>query len=964
MACKDFLRGVVGDAFSDEQIDEMLDRLASRAKRLGMAEPDLEYNQALRKAAKELTAEDLKAKIINRRAAAFAEVAKMNRALHFEGETNNLGKRFQELMVGSSRLQAKTGLSTDARGRAQGDIWRNQLVMDLEKIDGALDRLSNWIGKTDRDFEKEVAHELSRLNGAKIAPSKDAMAGPVAAALKAAQDKVFDGLNATGAYLSRLPGYITKQDHDPLKISGGFWRGMGNNAEKAKLHRQAWIDYILPRLDETTFAPVDERVYAQIKANGLEFSPAALRTEGVVNSIEIARRDFLENVWSDIVLGKNNMDDLSDLDSLHLPAGLANKVSRARVLHFKDANSWLEYHSEFGSGSFLETFMRGIDKGARNKALMEVWGPNPKAAWEAERTRRIDEAVSKNEIKAAEFLRDGGREREFAVLDGSVDGPRGGGEARASAVGQALRVQQSLAKLGGMTLTSISDIGASATALVRAGVPIFSAYSDILSGITRLQGDDAVKAADLVGVASRAMIGDIAGNFSAHDGGVASIRKLENAFYKVNGFELWQTGVRRGVSAALTKLLGNNSELAFDALEGGMRTQLERFGIDAPLWDLIRASGVKIGDDGAKYITPDIVQNLDNDALVKWQNPPKQTDTAKVTEARKAINAAFEKIGEPEKFETFARMDEDAQALLQSIGVNEAAWNNIRAQGLENTTNKTLAKYLAIDDVWTDTQKLRAKDEAQIRLQSWFSAFVDDALTEPRAAEKAAMTWGTRDGTAMGVIIRLATQFKSFPYTFVTRNILPTGREFASTYGAVARGEAPVEALGRPAMMAANTLVGMTVLGYVAGAMKDLVAGKEPRPIDRPETWMAAFVQGGGAGFYGDFLVSQYNREGQGPLAALLGPSIGSAEQILSMYGKLRDGDDDVGASAMKFGIANVPFANLFYLRAALNYGMLYNMQEYASPGYLARMEERMQEKEGRGFMVEPQQLSESYGAR
>jgi hypothetical protein len=187
-------------------------------------------------------------------------------------------------------------------------------------------------------------------------------------------------------------------------------------------------------------------------------------------------------------------------------------------------------------------------------------------------------------------------------------------------------------------------------------------------------------------------------------------------------------------------------------------------------------------------------------------------------------------------------------------------------------------------------------------------------------------------------------------------------QELNGSLAAIRRGDVGREALGRPAMMAANTIVGLTVLGYLGQATKDLVAGREPRPVDDPKTWLASFVSGGGAGIYGDLLFGQYNRAGQGPLAALAGPTVGTVEQILSLYGKLREGKD-AGAEALRLGLANVPFLNLFYLRGALNYGLLYQMQEAASPGYLARIEKRMEDLEGRGFWLEPAQLEESRAA-
>jgi hypothetical protein len=987
-ACAGPIRAAVGDNFSDEEIEDLVGRLAARAKRLGLSDPNISEAEALKKAAAELTAEELKGKLIAKRMETFAALAREKRGGRFKQPVSMLGKTLQDLNVGSSRQGALVGLSVDARGRAYADSWRGELVRDLEGIEGALPRLQNWLGGADKEFEADVARELGRLNDpqGKAKPSADPAATQVATAMKAAQDKAMKALNDRGAWIGKMPGYVTKQNHDVIKVSGGFSKGWTPGTQLAAENSAEWIKAIGPLLDDRTFEVADE-----IRLRDLERETAQITNQRIAEdgwgTVELdreqalkdmghdtledyladGRTNMLQQVWKDIVLGKSADDgaDLSDLAGFTPPPGTARQVSKARVLHFKSPDDWIKYHSTYGSGSFLETFMLGIEGSAKNAALLETWGPNPKAAFDAERKRLGARAEKAGDVKAYQEIMDPGREREFAMLDGSASAPRGGLEARIALIGQGLRTQQSLAKLGGMTVTSISDLGSAATALMRAGVPIFSAYKELLTGVTRTAGADAAHIGDLVNVTSRAIAGDIAGNFAAMDSPVGLLSKAQRVFYKVNLFDMWQTGVRRGASTALARLLGGRADRAFADLGDGVGEQLRRFGVDAGLWDLVRKHATEMEGEAGRFITPDAAGKITPDEAVKWLNPPKVRDKPAIAAARIKLKDALANAGiaEGSTLGAWTHLDRDVQATLKQGGFTRALWERIRDHAnLDKVTDRSIAKDLKIPDIWTPSQKQSASEEAQLRMQAWFSGFVDDATTEPRAAEQAILTWGQRDGTAMGTTMRMLTQFKSFPLSMITRNILPTLREANTSLAAIQAGKAGMEALGRPAMLMANTMVGLTMLGYVAGAARDLMAGKDPRPVDRPETWLAAFVQGGGAGFYGDFLFAQYNRFGQGPLSALAGPTVGTAEQLLSLYGKLREGDD-VGAKAVQLGISNVPFANLFYLRAALNYSMLYSLQEAASPGYLARMEQRMQEQEGRGFAIAPPQLEASQGA-
>lgn len=958
MKCRGPIRAVVGDKFTDDEIDDMIFRIGARAKAKGLGNPDIEFNAALRVAAKELTANELKARIIKKRAEVFAEIAKIKRNDFFGDDIENYHLRLREFNVGTSRVQGQAALSIDAKSRGLEDAWRGELINELQKIDGAMVMLHDGWGRADRNFEKEVARELSRLNGAQIKPSENNIAIEVAQILKKSSDKTSKALNSSGAYIGKLDGYITKQNHDAIKVSGGFWKGWTKNSQQHKVNMNKWIDYTALRLHEKTYENVDELTISKLEKNHGDINNLA--KSDIENEIKFARREFLENIWKDIVLGRGGTGELNDLDAVSIPQGLANKLSKERVLHFKDADAWLEYHEEFGSGSFLETFLRNQAAAAKSKIMLDAWGPNPKAAFEAQMDSLSKKARDAGFIKAADEVRDGLRIREFEAIDGTLDQPHSIAETRAATIGQSIRSWIGMSKLGGMALSSITDMGASATALVRAGAPIFESYADVLQGVSRLKSEDAKEVAEVIGVVSRSVAGQIASNFATHDMGVQSLRKLQSFFYKVNGFDFWQKGVRTGVSTGLAKILGNNSHLDYSALSKGMREQLDRFGIDDKLWNLIKPFAQEFEKEGGKYITPDMARQINIDDAVLWHGQPKQVDREKVSQLRLNLKQAFKDIGEPEQFETFKNLPEDAQLQLQNLGVDDKIWTMFRNQGLDNITNKTLAKHFNIADIHTQAQKDAAIDEAHLRLQTWFTSFIDDAMTEPRAAEKMILNFGTRDGTALGIIVRLATQFKSFPLSTITRNWYPTMKDDASSLGAVIRGEADISELGRPVMMAANTIASMTVLGYLASAMKDIASGKEPLPTDRWETWSRAFISGGGAGFIGDILFAEARRN-QSIFSAVTGPAIGTGEQIYNIYKQLREGDfDDVGGDVWDLAKGNIPFANVFYVKALLNYTILYNFQEMASPGYLARMEARMEEKEGRGFLVDPPQLEDS----
>jgi hypothetical protein len=146
----------------------------------------------------------------------------------------------------------------------------------------------------------------------------------------------------------------------------------------------------------------------------------------------------------------------------------------------------------------------------------------------------------------------------------------------------------------------------------------------------------------------------------------------------------------------------------------------------------------------------------------------------------------------------------------------------------------------------------------------------------------------------------------------------------------------------------------------MAMTAKDLIKGKKPRPIDTPEQLAkvmgAAMAQGGAMGIYGDFLFGQTSRFGGGVLETAAGPTLGKANDAYRLFQDLKSGDANA-ANTLKFAIQNTPYANLFYTRMALDYLVLHEISEAMNPGYLRRMERRVEQETGQEFWLRPSEV-------
>jgi hypothetical protein len=229
------------------------------------------------------------------------------------------------------------------------------------------------------------------------------------------------------------------------------------------------------------------------------------------------------------------------------------------------------------------------------------------------------------------------------------------------------------------------------------------------------------------------------------------------------------------------------------------------------------------------------------------------------------------------------------------------------------------------------------RDGLETAIRTLFTDIEELGVPTPGARERALLTWGTKPGTPEGEALRWIMQFKQFPTTVVSKNL---GRLRYGNPGGTA------DKLGL-AMLFASTIA----LGYAAMSAKALFKGQTPRDPTDYRTFIAAFVQGGGAGIYGDLLFGETNRYGRSLLDTIAGPGLGLVSDVDELRARIMAGDD-VAATALRLAMNQAPFLNLFYARGALDYLILYQLQEMANPGYLKRREKTLLKEQGQTFLL------------
>lgn len=880
--CRKTVREALGsDAWSDEQIDDVLERLTGAKAKAQAADPMGFDGDAWDAAAASVTKEEVEASLMERRLQAFAARAQKARREHLDrliaGGVGDEADALRAFDVGTEKQVIGGGDSVDAEGRARTVAQWGQVEKGLRAHPGLMEKLvSNIRGRADPEFERKAAREMARANGADIPATGDKDAAIVGQIFAEALENARAMQNNAGAWIGRIDGYIGRQSHDRLRVAGGYFRelqaaGLGAvtdwNGARLKASKAAfreWRDFIRPKLHDSTFDTVRwDRETAQ-----------PLFDAGVIDDVYDEREVFLYRVWSDIVTGRHEvLQGMSDLGEYRPPAGKARSVSKPRVLHFDGPDAWMDYAETYSRGGLYGALMGDLERAGRNSALMSRWGPSPEAARAAEVERLAQQARARGDTGAVDKLNNRMRQAEFEELNGASSAPE---NLRLAIVGRTVRTMEVLSKLGGVVLSALSDGSFAAQRMKRAGGTYLDGYSGLLGGVARLGGEERKAVADALDVGARSAAAHLTARFAASDGPMGWASWAQRLFYKVNGFEFWMDGAREGLAATLSSVWGRQADRAWSALEIGTREDFQRYGIDEGAWDLLRGGSTELSD-GRRYLTTDAADMADEDALLAW----------------------------------FGKGDAGDRAFAVSL----------------------------------------ARDDLKLRMQTMVQSVLDDAMTEARARERVGLTRGLKPGTVAGEAVRTFTQFWSFSQAVIGRHIAPAMRGYA--------GQSPV------ALMA-HLIVASTALGYLSLQMKQLVKGRELRGLENADgenlmgsLFIASLLQGGGLGIYGDFLFGEANRNGlPATLSSFAGPAVSDAEKLFAIVNKAvwGDGEDkvDAGGDFAKMAITSLPGANIWYTRWALDYLVLYRMQEAMSPGYLERYERRIEDQTGSEFLISP----------
>lgn len=609
--------------------------------------------------------------------------------------------------------------------------------------------------------------------------------------------------NRAGGDVGKLDYGYLPQPHDAVRV--------------LKAGQQKWTTDVLPLLDRSRY--VDE--------NGVRLNDAQLL-------------DMLGKAWETITTGGLNKLE----PGTNMGNGMrANKGNDHRAIHFDGAESYLKYAADYNTGGVFSSMQRHVSQLAKDIALVEEFGPNPKTQFQfIQDTARKTGAT---DLVGPWLVNTGNM---WDVLTGVTGHPV---NVKMAEIGQGLRNVEVFGKLQSALLSSVNDLP---TYFLTTGFNKLG-FVESLVNLVRGFGGDTKEYANRAGLVAESVVADM-NRWAEGNIGKGWSGKLANATMKASLLEAWTDALRRGFSVTMMGALGKLSRLDWTALDAGDRARLEAKGVTA------------------------------NDFAV-W------------------------KLATPEQWH--------GSQMLTAPAVRAIPEATLTASGLT----------------------VRDADRAVSRLLGAIADESEYASLGQDLQTRAALTRGTQKGTIEGEFLRSIALFKGFPMAMISRHWGRMADQWQSG------GRASSVAYG------AALTTSLTIFGALAMQLKDVANGKDPRDMSTAKFWGAAMAQGGGAGIMGDLLytgMGGQNRAGVPNWMTFAGPVLGSAFELADLTAgnlgeSIKGKETHAGAEALRFTRSHLPFVNLWYAKTALDHAGLQDLQEYLSPGYLSRMQQRSRDE-------------------
>lgn len=471
--------------------------------------------------------------------------------------------------------------SIDSKARGIAAIYRGELVDFYTNIKGGLGIF------TDQELVQKIVRERFGEN------TGDALAKKISDKMGDVFETMRDRFNRNGGDIGKLDNWGLPQTHSLEKM--------------LKAGKEAWVN--------KAESLIDTRQY--VHENGDYYSQQEIRS-------------LLEDTYDTLSMDGANKTEIGRQATGGGTSKVTNRHGESRVLHFKDAESWLEYQSEFGGMQFVDLVEAHINGLSKDIALVENLGSNPKTAFKI-----LKDAADKKDREAKRITtKDNPVLNRAQVMFDEFNGGNSPQSQVLANLGVAYRSMNIFSLLGGTTITSITDQATIAKTAHVHGLSYRKAFGELLSQLNPANKADRELAHSL-GLATEEMLGSIAR--WSDDGLTSTYGKSEklarissgiaSQVMRFSGLNALTAASKVGFSKLLMEKYGRLSRSkAWNDLDAQDRELLSNTGLDERAWQVFQLAEPVVDREGNQLMSARSIYEIPDEKLTDFGDPKQVKD--------------------------------------------------------------------------------------------------------------------------------------------------------------------------------------------------------------------------------------------------------------------------------------------------------------------------------------------------
>lgn len=440
-------------------------------------------------------------------------------------------------------------------------------------------------------FNKPLADDMVRdILGE---PSGKPEAAAMAEAIAGVNETLRQRFNAAGGAIGKIEGGYLPQDHDAHALLGAG--------------REAWKDYLRPRLDVTRMRD--------------PLTGQALTADRLEASLDAAFDAITTDGWS-------------KQTPQAVPFGrgaLANQRAEHRFLVFQSADDWLAYNREFGSGDPVKSVFQHINGMARDVAALELLGPNPNAT--VEWLKQVVQTEAAKGVAGQPSLYNPGSKAAVGIADQIgyvpwridsvyqyVRGRQTASNALATGFGSVRNLLTSAVLGSASILAATTDPFIDMTARYLSGLPVTKALGGILKAVAPTWTREQAVRSGMILDDFLHIVGDEA-RYAGTLGGAEWSKWLADRTVNLSGLEPITQARKHVFALDFQAMLADHAEKPFAELPSYVQRTMRGYAIDATDWDVMRSAAIaRPAPDAAGFLRPiDVARLTEGPALPQVQ---------------------------------------------------------------------------------------------------------------------------------------------------------------------------------------------------------------------------------------------------------------------------------------------------------------------------------------------------------